>query len=411
MSADPSPSPAYLRRLLLFLGLVAFFDGYDLFAISQTLPELRRTFALTPAAGSRLLALANLGTIAAYLMVRLADRWGRRPVLTLCLVGYSGASLLSGVAPSSGVFLVGQIAVRLFLISALALAVLYATEEFPAERRGRTIALIQACFSVGAIGCAAVTPRLLQTGLGWRAVYLFGASSIGLLLFAARGLRETGRFLRTAQRPAHRPPLLPQLPRAPHRKRVLQLASVWLVTFLCNQSAVVFWKEYAQAERGLSSQRIGAWMALAAVGALPLVVLAGRLIDGLGRRRAAVVIYGLTALGVLGAYTQVPEPLLPGAMLLLIGGMAAAVTLLSTWTAESFPTALRGDCFGWANSLLGRLGFVLAPLLVAELVPALGWRRTLLLSAAFPAVALLLILWWLPETAGSELDAATAPEA
>lgn len=403
----PAPLTAYLRKLLVFLCLIAFFDGYDLFAISQTLPELRAAFQLTPAAGSRLLAIANLGTVAAYVLIRLADRWGRRPLLLLCLAGYSGASLGSAVAPEKWSFLLGQLAVRFFLVSALAMAVLYAAEEYPAERRGRIVALIQACYSVGAIVCAAVTPRLLRTSLDWRAVYLLGASSAFLLLFACRGLRETGRFLRLAavRGPTiDAPPLWPRLPQPPYRRRMLQLAVIWVATFLCNQSATVFWKEYAQAERGLSPQRIGAWVAIAAVVALPLTVLTGRLIDRIGRRRGAAVVYIGTACGVLGSYAQRSEGLLLVSLILLISGATAALALLNTWTAESFPTDLRGDSFAWANSLLGRLGFVLSPLFVAELVPILGWGRTLSLTAGFPLLSLGLIWLWLKETAGKELE-------
>ena len=406
-SATPAPLTAYLRKLLVFLCLVVFFDGYDLFAISQTLPELRAAFGLTPAAGSRLLAVANLGTVAAYLLIRLADRWGRRPLLLICLTGYSGASLGSAVAPEKWSFLLGQLAVRFFLVSALAMAVLYAVEEYPAERRGRIVGLIQACYGVGAVVCAAVTPRLLQTSLGFRAVYLLGATSVCLLLFACRGLRETGRFrsLVAARKPAaSTPPFWPRLPQPPYRRRMLQLAVIWVATFLCNQSATVFWKEYAQAERGLSPQRIGTWVAIAAVVALPLTVLLGRLIDRIGRRRGAAVVYLGTACGVLGSYAPLSEGLLLVSLILLIAGATAAVALLNAWTAESFPTDLRGDSFAWANSLLGRLGFVLSPLFVAELVPILGWGRTLSLTAGFPLLSLGLIWLWLQETARKELE-------
>lgn len=406
----PTQLTAYLRKLLLFLCLVAFFDGYDLFAISQTLPELRAAFGLPPAAGSRLLALANLGTVAAYLLIRLADRWGRRPLLVICLAGYSGAALGSAVAPEQWSFLLGQLAVRFFLVSALAMAVLYATEEYPAERRGRIVGLIQASYSFGGIVCAAVTPRLLQTSLSWRAVYFLGASSAGLLLFACRSLRETERFRRllAAREPAAGtvppPPLWPRLPQPPYRRRMFQLAVIWVATFLCNQSATVFWKEYAQAERGLSAQRIGAWVATAAVVALPLTVLSGRLIDRIGRRRGAAIVYLSTAGGVLGSYAQLSEGLLLGSLILLIAGATATVALLSAWTAESFPTDLRGDSFAWANSLIGRLGFVLSPLFVAQLVPTLGWGRTLSLTAGFPLLALGLTWLWLQETARKELE-------
>ena len=407
----PAP-PTYLRRLLVFLCMVAFFDGYDLFAISQTLPELRAHFHLTPVEGSHLLAIANLGTVAAYLLVRLADRWGRRPLLLTCLAGYSVASLLSGLAPQTWTFLVGQLAVRFFLVSALSTAILYATEEFPAARRGRTVSLVQASYSLGAIVCAALTPRLVQTALGFRTVYLVGASSLLLLLFSVTGLRETAAFQQSAQARASSPaPLWPRLPQPPHRRRMLQLAAIWILTFLCNQSATVFWKEYAQADRGLSSARIGAWVAIAAVVALPLTVLAGRLIDRIGRRRGAIVLYLTTACGVALAYTPLSERMLLPALILLIAGSSATVALLGTWTAESFPTDQRGDAFAWSNSLLGRLGFILSPLLVAALVPTLGWGHTLVLAAILPVVALSLVLLWLPETAGQAIDRSPAAPA
>lgn len=397
------PLTAYLRRLLVFLCLVSFFDGYDFYAISQTLPELRASFALTPAAGTRLLALVNLGTLAAYLLVRLADRWGRRPILLLCLAGYSGASFGSALAPGSQSFLLAQLAVRFFLVSALAMVVLYAVEEYPADRRGRILGMIQSCFSFGAIACAIITPRLVQTSLGWRAVYVLGSASAVLLLFCLLDLRETARFLslRELKVPA---PLLPRLLPSPHQQRMLQLAVIWILTFLFNQSTTVFWKEFARGERGFNNQRIGALIAIGAVVALPLVAWSGRLLDRIGRRRSATVIYLTMAAAALGAYSQLPERLLLVPLILLIAGTGAAVALLNAWTAESFPTDLRGDAFAWANSLLGRLGFVLAPLFVSVLVEPLGWGRAISVTAGFPLVALLLIWRWLPETAGKDLD-------
>lgn len=399
----PPPLSSYLRRLLGFLCMVALFDGYDLYAISQTLPELRAAFGLSPTAGSRLLAVANLGTIAAFLLVRLADRFGRRPLLLLCVTGYSSAALLSALAPGPELFLLGQFAGRFFLVSALAMVVLYASEEYPADRRGRIIGIIQACYSLGAILCAGLTPRLLQAATGWRTVYLLGSVSLALLPVGALILRETRRFQK-ARELTRPPPLVPSLPRAPYQTRMLQLAMIWLATFICNQSTTVFWKEFARAERGLSNQRIGAWIAIAALVALPLTVLAGRLIDRFGRRRSAVLIYSAAALGTLGSYSQLPEQVLIVSLMLLIAGTSSAIALLNTWTAESFPTELRGDSLAWSSGLIGRLGFVLSPLLVAELVAPLGWGQSLSLMAVFPLLALGLTLLWLPETAGKELE-------
>ena len=402
-SATPPTPTSYLQQLLVFLCLVAFFDGYDLFAISQTLPELRLGFGLSPESGSRLLAIANIGTIAAYFLMRLADRWGRRPLLIMCVAGYSLASLLSAAAPEYLTFFSGQFTVRLFLVSALAVVVMYATEEYPSSRRGRIVGLIQACFSIGGVVCAVITPKLLKTGLGWRSVYLAGGLSALLLIFAVLRLRETERFL-TSRSASMLAPLIPKLLPKQHRKRMLQLAAVWLVTFTCNQSALIFWKEFAQAERSMSNEAVGTSIAIASVLAIPLVVWFGRFTDRIGRRRSAAAVYAITAIGVLGSYSSLPKQLLVVPLLFLIFGTSAAVAVLNTWTAECFPTEMRGDSFAWANSLLGRIGFVLSPLLVSELVSSLGWSHALSLTAILPLLAIAMTNRWLPETAGKDLE-------
>src|SRR6185503_6283725 len=100
-------------------------------------------------------AFINVGTIIACLVVRQADRWGRRRMLTITIAGYTIFSFLSGLAPSS-TFLAGingilpgvwifagfQLLARVFLIGEWAISMMYAAEEFPAEKRGLMIGLI-----------------------------------------------------------------------------------------------------------------------------------------------------------------------------------------------------------------------------------------------------------------------------
>lgn len=43
------PLSPYLRRLLVFLSVATFFEGYDMFALAQILPSLRADFHITPA--------------------------------------------------------------------------------------------------------------------------------------------------------------------------------------------------------------------------------------------------------------------------------------------------------------------------------------------------------------------------
>ncbi len=70
----------------------------------------------------------------------------------------------------------------------------FAAEEYPADRRGMVMGVIQAFSSLGAIFCAGVVPLLLNTPWGWRTVYFAGVIPLLLLAFARRGLKETARF-------------------------------------------------------------------------------------------------------------------------------------------------------------------------------------------------------------------------
>ncbi len=69
-----TPFSAYQLRLLFFLGVATFFEGYDLFALTQILPELRRDWGLDERASGLLVGVSNVGAVAAFLLVRQADR-------------------------------------------------------------------------------------------------------------------------------------------------------------------------------------------------------------------------------------------------------------------------------------------------------------------------------------------------
>ena len=88
-----------------------------------------------------------------------------------------------------------QFIARIFLIGEWATSMVYASEEYPSDRRGTVIGVLQAFSSLGAIFCAGVTPFLLSTAYGWRTVYLVGVLPLVILAFARRNLKETQRFI------------------------------------------------------------------------------------------------------------------------------------------------------------------------------------------------------------------------
>lgn len=397
------PFTAYQKRLFVFLSVANFFEGYDFFAISQLLPSIRQSYALSEREGTWLISLINFGTILAFLLIRRADRWGRRQVLSVTIAGYALFTFLSAWAPNALTFGLLQMLARIFLIGEWATSMVVAAEEYPAERRGMVIGVVSASAGLGSILCAGIVPLLLKTPLGWKSVYLVGVLPLLLMMYARRGLRETERFTAAAAAMPRAAPLF-EILRGPHRRRVLELGAIWFLSYICTQNAVTFWKEFALKERHLSQGQTGMIISVAAVVSMPLVFWAGKMLDNIGRRVGAAVIYLCAILGVLGGYTFWGVGPLLVSMTVGIFGINAVLTVLNTFMTELFPTEVRGNAAAWSNNLIGRIGYVLSPLAIGQVVEQYGWGLPLRVTTVFPVLALGLIFLWLPETRARELE-------
>lgn len=400
-----TPLDPYQRRLLAFLSVATFFEGYDFFALTQILPNLRRDLGISPEQAGYLVSLINAGTVIAYLLVRRADRWGRRRVLTVTIAGYTVFTAVSGLAGSAIVFGLCQLSARIFLIAEWAVSQVIAAEEFPADRRGFVIGLVSAFASLGSVICAGVVPQLLKTPFGWRSVYFVGIVPLLFVAYARRNLRETRRFTEQRGREA---PRLTEILYTPYRARVLKLGVIWLLTYVCTQNGVTFWKEFAVAERGMTDADVGKAITIAALAAMPPVFFAGKLLDWLGRRRGAVVIFTFTSAGVFGSYSAQGYAALVVSLTLGVFGATAVLPVLNAFSTELFPTRLRGSALAWSNNLIGRIGYVLSPLGIGLLAAEWGWGGAVRWTGAFPLLALALILLFLPETGKRELEETSA---
>ena len=393
---------SYQRRLLIFLSIASFFEGYDFFALTQILPNLRADLHVGVFGGGLLVGFINCGTILAFALARQADRWGRKPLLTATIAGYTVFTFLSGLSPNVYAFAILQMLARIFLIAEWATSMVIAAEEFPAKGRGTVMGVVSAAGGFGAIVCAGVVPLLLHTAYGWRSVYLVSIVPLLLLAIARRGLRETSRF--TAQVKADKPQSLFAIWGTSHRRRVIQLAVIWFLTYICTQNAVTFWKEFAVAARGLSDAQVGNAVKLSALASMPLAFAAGKLLDVVGRKLGATLIYASTIIGVIGAYTAHSALALTVFLVFAVLGVNSVLTVLNAFTTELFPTEYRGSAFAWSNNVIGRIGYCVSPVAVGALIPRFGWGPTLAATTVFPLLALFVIWFTLPETKGRELE-------
>ena len=404
LAMDSTPLTPYQRRLFIFLGVATFFEGFDFLALTQLLPELRAEFGLGKQAGASMVGLINAGTIAAWLLIRQADRFGRKRILSITILGYASFTLLSGLAWSAASFTLFQFSARVFLIAEWATAMIYASEAFPSARRGMVLGVLQGFSALGGVLCIGLVPWLTSLPGGWRNIYFVGVIPLLLLAFTRRNLQETTAFEQARDQGGMAQRDVLGVLRTPHRGRVLQLGGIWFLTYLCANTAVTFWKEHMVSDLGWSAGDVARSLTFAALVSMPFVFATGRLLDAIGRRRGAVVIYLVTAVGVWGAYgiDATPQAHWPitASLTFAIFGVSGVLVVLNAFTTELVPTALRADALALSNNLIGRIGYVLAPFGVGWVAARSDWGTAVQPTVFFLVAALGAILWLLPETLG-----------
>jgi MFS family permease len=189
------------------------------------------------------------------------------------------------------------------------------------------------------------------------------------------------------------------------RRVLLDVGLIWVTINFWSGTALYFFFAYVREDRGWTAEDL----ALLPLGAVPLglagYVLSGFAMDRFGRRRAALVYLAAASLASLVCYQARDDRTVYLGYFALLG-LGGVWTIVTTWTAELFPTAHRATAMSLANNLIGRLGLVAGPIASGLLAGALGdYGSALSLLAIAPALAIPLVLR-LPETRGIALDAA-----
>ena len=220
----------YLVFLFMLLSTATLFDGFDAGMLGFAAPDTRATLDISLAEWGFVNGFIRLGVMLSFFFLVYADRWGRRTMMMITIVGFATFNGLTAFATDQWTFMLCQFGARLFLTAEYSLAVIMIGEEYPARLRGRAIAVLTSLATVGVMVIAKTQPYVLleagaegnwlhtlgstivahgQSYLGqpvdgenWRALYALGALPLGIVLFLRLAMRETRRF--EAARLAHR---------------------------------------------------------------------------------------------------------------------------------------------------------------------------------------------------------------
>lgn len=390
--------------VLLPLCLVGFFTNYDTGLLALASPVIADGLGVSVATFGIGVAIIRLGALGGVVTLRLADRWGRRPMLLISVLAFTVLTGATALAAGLVVFVVLQVLARVFLTTEETLASVVLTEELRPEHRGAGIGMLGIISTAGFGLVALLLLAVDSTPLGWRLFYVVALVPLAVVIYLRRNLAETKAYAVAAAADRVRQPWWPQLDPvgARHLRRLLLvLAAVGMLA----TTSFFFAAELAQDDYGWKGLFTIVVFAAAPTTLLGYVV-GGRLSDHFGRKpilTASVLGFSLGALLVFSG-----EQLLyvPG-FFLLAASDAAVQAVRSAFAGELFPTEVRGTLGAVAGAVIvvaGSVGLLLTGVLASVVDPTV----TVLFLALFAALSVV-ALRTLPETAGTDVLSAPTP--
>ena len=168
-----------------------FMAGFDIWAVNVAAPSLQRDLHVSDAALQ--LIVGGYAFMYASGMVtggRLGDLFGYRRMFMLGVVSFAAASLLCGLAQSSGELVAARLLQGLTGAIMVPQVLALITATFPVHERSRALAWFGVTMGVGFVSGQILGGALIQAnifGLGWRSIFLVNVP-VGVVALVAAAI-------------------------------------------------------------------------------------------------------------------------------------------------------------------------------------------------------------------------------
>ncbi len=407
----PRQPRSYLWQLLGLLIPATIFEGYDITIFHLCTPDIAATFHLGNQAIGVIASIVRFGTVLSFLVISCSDRVGRKPVISVTVLGYGLFTLFTGLSRGLFSFTLFQSCSQVFLASEFGMAIIIISEEFPDELRGRAIAGFHMAAFVGVAIAGSLYGYVAESAWGWRGMYLLGIAPLLLVAFLRQYVRETARFL------AHRASLTVhqdwrqsfrthiKLFRGPYRGRLMLVALLANSVGFVGGPTITYFSLFAKRDHHWTSGQVGSAVIVAYLMATVGTIMCGYLLDLVGRRVTTSLFYLGAGISMVVLFQSSGHHTILLAFMATMFAYQGARTATSALSAELFPTEIRAAGYSTTVQTLGQLAWFISPVLVGTMSLVVGGLgNAASLCAIGPLLGALLILLYAPETRGKTLE-------
>ncbi len=372
-------------------------DAFDYFIVVFVIDDVARAFHTSVDVSVTALWLTLCcRPIGALLFGRLADRYGRKPILIAVILLYSFAELISAAAPTIGVFLALRALFGVALGGEWGVGAALTMETIPRHWRGPVSGLLQTGYPTGYLLASLLFLALPE--LGWRGMFVVGAMPAILVLFVWRRVEESPDWLArralAGTQGANATPTAP-LGRVLRQNVGLVVFGVALMAcfnFFSHGSQDLYPKIFLRNELHFPAHTVALVVILYNLGAMAGGLFFGTLSERIGRRRA-IAIAALLALPLLPLWAFSTTPLRIGIGAVLIQFcIQGAWGMVPAYLNELSPAAIRATFPGLVYQLGNLIASPNASLQVAlshRLGDSLAWPLALVVGTVAVLIAVL----------------------
>jgi MFS transporter, SHS family, lactate transporter len=294
--------------------------------------------------------------VGALLFGILADRYGRRPVLMFNILSFSVIELACAFAPSLSILLLLRALFGIAMGGEWGVGAALAFETLPTEGRGTFSGILQEGYAFGSI-LASAAFALFFHSIGWRGLFILGASPALLVFYVQARVQESPVWLASEQKRRANPQ------RESFTQKLAALKS-FLPTFLFlillmtafmsfSHGTQDVYPTFLEVQMKLSPQLVGTIGVIYGFAQIAGGFVFGTLSERWGRKRAIIAAALLSLLAIPAwAYGHTATTLAIGAVVMQFM-VQGAWGVVPAYLAELTPAPVRATAPGLAYQLGG----------------------------------------------------------